>query len=103
MSATSGMKFLLEYPIMSKADDGAWVDPANIAEFARVAEASGVDALAFTDHPAPSKKWFESGGHETFDPFVALGYVAGVTKTIRLMTNLTVVPYRNPLLLTKSM
>ena len=56
------MKFMSEYPIMSEADGGAWADPANIAEFARVAESAGLDALAFTDHPAPSQKWLSSGG-----------------------------------------
>jgi probable F420-dependent oxidoreductase len=102
MAQDRAMKFMLEYPIVS-GGDGAWIDPANIAEFAKVAEASGLDALAFTDHPAPSKKWLEHGGHETFDPFVALGYVAGVTSTLGLMTCLTVVPYRNPFLTAKSM
>jgi probable F420-dependent oxidoreductase len=103
MATASGIKFFVEYPILSDVEDGAWANPANIAEFARVGEASGLDALAFTDHPAPSKKWLLGGGHETFDPFVALGYVAGVTSTLRLMTYLTVVPYRNPLLTAKSM
>ena len=97
------VKFMLEYPILTDVEDGAWTKPANIAEFARVAEAAGVDGLAFTDHPAPSKKWLTSGGHATFDPFVALGFVAGVTSTIRLMTYLTVLPYRTPLLTAKSM
>src|SRR5208282_4072445 len=31
------------------------------------------------------------------------GFFAGATTKLRVMTNLTVVPYRNPLLLTKSM
>jgi probable F420-dependent oxidoreductase len=93
----------VEYPVLSDVDSGAWLDPANIAEFARTAEAAGVDAISFTDHPAPSKKWLDGGGHETFDPFVALGFCAAATTRIELMTNLTVVPYRNPLLLARSM
>ena len=32
--------------------------------------------LGYTDHPAPSKKWLQSGGHVTFDPFAALCYLA---------------------------
>ena len=88
---------------MGDADGGAWISPDGIAEFARTAEESGVDAVAFTDHPAPSKKWLEAGGHETFDPFVALGFCAAVTSRLKLMTNLTVVPYRNPLLMARSM
>jgi probable F420-dependent oxidoreductase len=97
------VKFMLEYPILAGADGGAWTNPANIAEFARVAEGAGLDGLAFTDHPAPSKKWLDTGGHSTFDPFVGLGFVAAVTSTIRLMTYLAVLPYRNPLLSAKSM
>ena len=30
------------------------------------------------------------------DPFVALGVVAAVTSTIRLIPNIVVLPYRNP-------
>jgi probable F420-dependent oxidoreductase len=97
------MKFVMEYPILSDVDGGAWIEPANIAELARVAESAGLDALAFTDHPAPSRKWLDGGGHETFDPFVALSYVAAVTTTLRVMTYLTVVPYRNPLMTARSM
>ncbi len=97
------MKFMLEYPLHSDRDGGAWIDPANIAEFARIAEASGIDGIALTDHPAPSRKWLEHGGHETFDPFVGLGFLAATTRRIRLMVALVVVPYRNPFLTAKSM
>lgn len=97
------MKFMVEYPILSDVDGGAWLDPDNIAAFARVAEDAGLDAVAVTDHPAPSKKWLDNGGHETFDPFTALAFWAAGTSRIRLMTYLAVVPYRNPLLLAKSM
>src|SRR5215470_8458848 len=97
------MRFVVDYPIQSDRDGGAWLDPANIAEFARVAEAAGIDGIALTDHPAPSMKWLTRGGHETIDPFVGLGFIAAVTSTIRVMTHLTVVPYRNPLLTAKSM
>jgi len=97
------MKFMVEYPILSHSDDGRWLRPENIIEFARVAEAAGADAVALTDHPAPSQKWLEHGGHETLDPFVGLGFWAAATERLRLMTFLAVVPYRNPFLLAKSM
>lgn len=97
------MRFMLEYPLHSDLDGGAWLDPANITAFARAAEEAGVDGIALTDHPAPSRKWLEHGGHETLDPFVGLGFIAAVTSRIRLMTGLAVVPYRNPFLLAKSM
>ena len=97
------MRFMLEYPLHSKLDGGAWLDPANIAAFARAAEEAGVDGIALTDHPAPSRKWLEHGGHETLDPFVGLGFMAAVTTRMRLMTGLAVVPYRNPFLTAKAM
>src|SRR5947199_5759764 len=97
------MKFMVEYPVLSDVDNGAWLEAANIAEFARTAEQSGFDAISLTDHPAPSKKWLDTGGHETFDPFVGLAFCAAVTTRIKLLTHLIVVPYRNPLLMARSM
>jgi probable F420-dependent oxidoreductase len=72
-----------------------------MARFLRVAEASGLDGVGFTDHVAPSRKWMDRGGHETLEPFVALAYCAGVTTTMRLITHMAVAPYRNPFLLAK--
>ena len=94
---------MVEYPLLSDVDGGAWLDPENIVAFATNVEALGLDAISLTDHPAPSKKWLEGGGHETLDPFTGLAFCAAVTSRIRLMTYLVVVPYRNPLLLAKSM
>lgn len=97
------MRFMLEYPLLCDVDDGMWLRPDSMIRFAQAAEAAGVSAIALTDHPAPSKKWLDHGGHETFDPFAGLCFLASVTRSIRLMTFLTVVPYRNPFLLAKSM
>jgi probable F420-dependent oxidoreductase len=94
---------LFEYPI-SSGDDAVWLQPESMAEFARVVEEVGGDAIALTDHPAPSRKWLDQyGGHETLDPFTGLSYFAALTSRVRLMTYLVVVPYRNPLLLAKCM
>jgi probable F420-dependent oxidoreductase len=97
------VKFMVEYPLGIDDEGNPWATPSSMVAFATALEAAGVDAIAFTDHPAPSKKWLDGGGHATIDPFVGLGFCAGVTTTLRLMTALTVVPYRNPLLLAKSM
>ena len=94
---------MVEYPLRSGVENGAWLNPANIAEFARVAEEAGVDGIALTDHPAPSRKWLDAGGHATLDPFAGLAFMAAATSTIRVMTYLAVVPFRNPLLQAKSM
>lgn len=97
------MRFMIEYPLLSRAGDGEWLRPESIAAVARAAEEAGVDAIALTDHPAPSRKWLEGGGHETLDPFVGLAYLAAATTRLTVMTYLAVVPYRNPFLTAKSM
>ena len=74
------------------------LDAGAIPEIAAAAEAAGWDGLALTEHPAPSASWLETGGHQSLDPFVALAAAAGVTRTLALVTNLSVIPYRNPLL-----
>jgi probable F420-dependent oxidoreductase len=78
-------------------------DAGDVVPVARAVEAAGWDGLAFTEHPAPGYRWLaEGGGHQTLDPFVALGAAAAVTERIRLLTYLAVTPYRNPLLLAKA-
>ena len=74
----------------------------NLSDLARLAEEAGFAAAWLTEHPAPGQAWREAGGHDALDPFVGLGLVAAATSTLRLLTYLTVVPYRNPFLLAKS-
>jgi probable F420-dependent oxidoreductase len=70
---------------------------------ARALESAGWDGVAFTEHPAPGYRWLaEGGGHQTLDPFVALAAAAAVTERLKLLTYLSVAPYRNPLLLAKA-
>jgi probable F420-dependent oxidoreductase len=66
------------------------------------AEAAGFWGVAFSEHPAPSRKWLDGGGHDSYDPMLALAYCAAVTSTIRLVPCVSVLPYRNPLLSAKS-
>lgn len=94
------MKFTMRYPMQASCDPRLF-EPDVLARVALAAEAAGFGAIAFTEHPAPSAKWLENGGHLSFDPLTSLAFVAGVTSAIRLMTYLLVLPYRNPLLLAK--
>ena len=96
------MKYLLQHPEPIGADNDllATCDPTAIA---RALEAAGWDGLAYTEHPAPGRRWLaEGGGHQTLDPFVALGAAAAVTERITLVTYLAVLPYRNPFLTAKA-
>ena len=73
-----------------------------VATLAQTAETAGFEAGYVTEHPAPSQRWREAGGHDALDPFVALAVMSHATSKLRLLTNLTVIPYRNPFLLAKA-
>ena len=97
--AVSGrpVRWMFQYPD-THGVDGDMLDAGPLGEVAVAVEAAGWDGLALTEHPAPGVNWLSAGGHQTLDPFVALGYAAAVTRRIRLLTYLAVLPYRNPLL-----
>jgi probable F420-dependent oxidoreductase len=67
-----------------------------IAEVARTAERVGFNAGCDTDHPVPTGRWLDAGGHHAQDPFVILSFVAAATRTLRVQTGILVLPYRNP-------
>jgi probable F420-dependent oxidoreductase len=79
-----------------------WVGDGDIADFAMAAEAAGFGSVHVTDHPFPDDEWLAYGGHQAFDPFVALSWMAARTDTILLRTNLLVAAYRNPYLTASS-
>lgn len=95
------MRFILQYPEATGSEIDL-LDAGAIADVAKAAEAAGWHGIALTEHPAPSSRWLENGGHQSLDPFVALAAAAGATTNLALVTNLSVIPYRNPLLLAKS-
>lgn len=96
------MKFTVEYPVSAPGYDAALVSPDGMTRVAQAVEAGGYEAIAFTEHPAPSKKWLDSGGHESLDLISALSFCAAVTERIRLMTYLMVLPYHNPFMAAKA-
>lgn len=95
------MRFLFTYP-ETTGTERHLLDAGPVADVARAAEAAGFGAFGFTEHPVPGARWLAAGGHQTLDPFVALGFVAAATSRIRLLTYLSVAPYRNPSLLAKA-
>ena len=97
------MRYVLEYPSEQPTAPTDFLRPDVIREVAVRAEQVGFDAVALSEHPAPSAKWRRNGGHETLDPVAALSFVAGVTERLRLLTNLYVLPFRNPYLSAKAL
>lgn len=70
----------------------------NIAQLSALLEMVGFDAVSVTDHPVPTGRWLDAGGHFAHDPFVELSFVAAATHRLKLQTGILVLPYRNPFL-----
>jgi probable F420-dependent oxidoreductase len=96
------MRHFVTYPLVAHPYSPELVTKGAIVRFATRAEELGFDGVGFTDHPAPSHRWLQAGGHDALDPFVALGLVAAVTERLRLVPNILVLPYRNPFLVAKA-
>ena len=73
-----------------------FVHPDAVQAIARAAERAGFHSGLVTDHPVPTGRWLDAGGHYAQDPFVMLSFVAAATRTLRVQTGILVLPYRNP-------
>ena len=92
----------MTYPLASGRATAEFATRRGLVEFTRAAEAAGFDGIGFTDHPAPTHRWMDAGGHGALDPFAALAFCAAVTERLLLIPNVVVLPYRNPFLVAKS-
>lgn len=96
------MRFAFTHPMHSHPYNPELVSGEGVVRVASAAEAAGFDGFGFTDHPAPTERWLNAGGHDAVDPFVAMAYAAAHTTTLRLIPNIVVLPYRNPFVVAKS-
>jgi len=73
-----------------------------VAQIGRTLERAGFSGGNVTDHPCPTGRWLDAGGHDAQDPFVMLSLLAAVTDTLRLQTGILVLPYRNPFIVARA-
>ena len=92
----------LTFPFDHIGEGDEYVSMAAVHDCARAAEDAGFWSGTVTDHPVPSYRWLDGGGHYAQDPFVMLSLVAAVTTRLRLQTNILVLPYRNPFITARS-
>lgn len=90
------MKINVSLPFDRIQDGDEFLGAEAITEIAQTAERVGFNAACDTDHPVPTGRWLDAGGHHAQDPFVILSFVAAATRTLRLQTGILVLPYRNP-------
>lgn len=96
------MRHFVTYPLVTHPYTPELVSKGAIISVATRAEELGFAGVGFTDHPAPSHRWLQHGGHDALDPFAAFGLVAAVTERLLLIPNILVLPYRNPFLVAKA-
>lgn len=95
--------FSLALPVDRVEPASEFTSAPAITELAAAYEGLGFHAAYVTDHPAPDTRWLAGGGHQALDPVGALAVAAGATNTLRLHTNVYVLPYRNPFLAAKAL
>jgi len=92
------MNFSIWLPIDDIQYGNEFVGQQAVIELAQAAEDAGFQALNVSDHPCPTGRWLDHGGHHAQDPFIMLAMAAAVTSKIKLQTGIIVLPYRNPFL-----
>jgi len=78
--------------------------PEKMLSIAQTAEKAGLDSLWAGGHPFLSEKQTRMpSAMRILDPIVALAFIAGNTRTIRLATGIILLPQFNPLILAKEL
>ena len=90
------MKINIPLPFDQLDPPGEFTSMAAVAQVGAAVERAGFNAGLVTDHPCPTGRWLDTGGHHAQSPFVMLSLLAAHTKTLRLQTGILVLPYRNP-------
>ncbi len=90
------MKINVTLPFDNTEHADEFLTAEAVVDIAQTAERLGFYAGNVTDHPCPTARWRDSGGHDAQDPFVMLSLVAAATTRLRLQTGILVATYRNP-------
>ncbi len=76
-------------------------DLSRYPELVRQIDASGFAAIWMRDVPVFDPRNFGDAG-SIYDPFVNLGFLAGITKHVALVTAGIVLPFRHPMMVAKA-
>jgi len=85
---------VMPFDHMHAADEFVTMDA--VTHISKLVEKLGFNGANVTDHPCPTGKWLDHGGHYAQDPFVMLSLIAAQTTQLKLCTGILVLPYRNP-------
>jgi probable F420-dependent oxidoreductase len=95
------MKINIPLPFDRTKEPQQFLTMDAVREVGAAVERAGFHAALVTDHPCPTGRWLDAGGHQAQAPFVMLALLAAVTTKIRLQTGILVLPYRNPFIVAR--
>lgn len=95
-------QFNIPLPFDRITDTDEFTTMEAVKEVGGAIERAGFASALVTDHPCPTGRWLDTGGHHAQDPFVMLSMLAAVTSRIRLQTGILVLPYRNPFIVARA-
>jgi probable F420-dependent oxidoreductase len=90
------MKINVTLPFDRIESPEEFLRPEAVSQIGAVLERAGFNGGNVTDHPCPTGRWLDAGGHHANIPFVLLSVSAAATTRLRLQTGILVLPYRNP-------
>jgi probable F420-dependent oxidoreductase len=76
--------------------------PDELVEVARACDEAGFLYVAVCDHVAIPRPYAEAMGTTWWDTMTTLGFLAGVTSNVRLLSHVAVLAYRHPLVTSKA-
>jgi probable F420-dependent oxidoreductase len=83
----------------------AWettITPDQMLEVAREADRLGLHHVACADHVVVPRSRAPYMGSRWYEPVATLGFIAGATRQLRLLTHVLVLPYHNPFAVAKA-
>jgi probable F420-dependent oxidoreductase len=101
------LMFGMQLPIQSQSSlyAEAWEKDAGVDALVAVAQAAdgaGFTYVAVCDHVAVPRRLANAMGTTWYDTIATLGMLAGVTSQTKLMSHISVLPFRHPLLSAKA-
>ena len=76
---------------------GPGASPEALAGWTQLAETLGYHLVMISDHIAMTPDVVARYPAPFYDPFVTLGWLAGLTRRVELGTTVVILPYRHPL------
>lgn len=101
------MRFGIQLPIQAQsrlmaADWEAAAGPAELLRVAQACDTEGFDYVGVCDHIGVPRSQVDRMQTTWYDTVSTLSWLAGMTKSVRLLSHVYVVPYRHPLATAKA-